>query len=69
MGLLGKSKLDLRQLWENSPIQAPIFKAIMSCEWFKIILSVLRFDDKSTRETNREQEKIAAIRDKWTVSK
>lgn len=32
MGLLGKSKLDLRQLWENSPIQAPIFKATVSRE-------------------------------------
>ena len=67
MGLLGKNKLNMRQLWENSPIQAPIFKATMSRDRFETILSVLRFDNQSTREIRRERDKFAAIRDIWTL--
>ncbi|CAF4764725.1 unnamed protein product [Rotaria sp. Silwood1] len=65
-GLLGKSKTNLKCLWRRSPLESPIFKAVMSRSRFEEIMSCLRFDDKTTREERKRTDKYAAIREIWS---
>ncbi|KAL1279369.1 hypothetical protein QQF64_026042 [Cirrhinus molitorella] len=43
----------------------PIFRATMSLERFHIISRDLRFDNRETRASRRERDKLAAVRDVW----
>ena len=64
-GIFGMSKVSLRRIWTRTPVQNPIFPAVMSGMRFAEILSLLRFDDKDTREARRAVDKFAPIRDVW----
>jgi len=66
-GLFGMSKVSLRRIWSKSPVQNPIFRAVMCGQRFEEILSLMRFDDKTTRDTRRAVDKFAPIRDLWNA--
>nr|XP_055053772.1 piggyBac transposable element-derived protein 4-like [Misgurnus anguillicaudatus] len=51
-------------LW-NAECGRPIFRATMSLERFHVISRVIRFDNRETRASRRERDKLAAIRDVW----
>ncbi|CAF1309662.1 unnamed protein product [Didymodactylos carnosus] len=65
-GLLGKSKIELKCLWRRSPLESPIFKAIMPRSRFQKIIACLRFVDKKTREERKKNDKFAALREIWS---
>ena len=56
----------LEELWSRK-YGRPIFVATMSLKRFKQILRFCRFDNKNTREERRATDKLAAIRDLWTM--
>ena len=56
----------LEELWSRK-YGRPIFVATMSLKRFKLILRFCRFDNKITREERRATDKLAAIRDLWTM--
>jgi len=56
----------LEELWV-AKTGRPIFRATMSLNRLKCILRFMRFDNKSTRPQRREQDKLAAFRDVWTM--
>ncbi|XP_059415375.1 piggyBac transposable element-derived protein 4-like [Carassius carassius] len=51
-------------LW-STECGRPIFRSTMSQERFHIISRVIRFDDRETRPSRRERDKLVAIRDGW----
>lgn len=51
-------------LW-STECGRPIFRSTKSKERFHIISRVIRFDDRETRHSRRERDKLAAIRDVW----
>nr|XP_054602931.1 piggyBac transposable element-derived protein 4-like [Nothobranchius furzeri] len=51
-------------LW-NEENGRPIFRATMSLETFHKISRVIRFDNRETRASRCERDKLAAIRDVW----
>ena len=53
-----------KSLWNEETGRA-IFGATMSLEKFGKISRVIRFDDKSTRQERRRNDKLAPIRDVW----
>lgn len=55
-------------MWStNTAIRRSFFTAAMSRNRFEEISIFLRFDDKSTREERKLQDKLAAIRDIWNM--
>ncbi|XP_046686188.1 piggyBac transposable element-derived protein 4-like [Homalodisca vitripennis] len=54
---------DMRSLFNKDPTGRPIFLATMSCKRFEILISCLRFDDSTTREQRKAEDKAAAISD------
>jgi len=57
--------VSVRRIWAKLPVQNPIFPAVISGERFAEILSLLRFDDRDTRDTRRAVDKFAPIRELW----
>lgn len=53
-----------KSLW-NKETGRNIFRATMSHETFSMISSVVRFDDKSSRDFRKRNDKLAAIRNVW----
>ena len=55
LGLLYRlNKVYVRRIWAKCPMQNPILcRAVMPGKRFAEILSLLRFDDKQTRESRR----------------
>lgn len=45
----------------------PIFRATMGLKRFKAILRYIRFDEKETRSDRRREDKLAAVRDVFTI--
>ncbi|XP_020289691.1 uncharacterized protein LOC109857612 isoform X2 [Pseudomyrmex gracilis] len=58
-----KNNSDTAEMWSN--LGSPIYRATMSQNRFKFILSCLRFDDQRTRRERRTDDKFAPIRDIW----
>ncbi|XP_055306906.1 piggyBac transposable element-derived protein 1-like, partial [Sitodiplosis mosellana] len=55
------------ELWDDKRGR-PIFRATMSLNYFRLLNSCIRFDDKNTRNVRRQRDKLAAIREvfeKW----
>lgn len=50
------------ELWTNDGTGCEIFRACMSYNRFPFLLSVIRFDDKTTRPERKQTDKLAAIR-------
>jgi hypothetical protein len=51
----------LSDMWSEATGR-PVFRATMSRERFKLILRMMRFDDRSTRDQRRQHDKFAPIR-------
>ena len=66
-GVFRLHKVSVRRIWTKCPMQNPIFPAVMSGKRFAEILSLLRFDDKQTRESRRANDKFAPVRDVWNL--
>ena len=49
----------------NEQIGRHIFRAAMSLKRFKIISRVFRFDDRSTRASRRNKDKLSPILELW----
>lgn len=52
---------DLLSLFSKDPTGRPIFHATMSAKRFEILLRCLRFDDSTTREERKNNDKACAI--------
>ena len=57
---------SLDELW-CAKTGRPIFRATMTLKRFESFLRFMRFDNKNTRPQRREQDKLAAFRDVWTM--
>ena len=57
---------NLNELWSMSSSR-PIFRATMSKNRMNSLLKFCRFDDASTRDTRMETDKLAPIREFWTM--
>jgi hypothetical protein len=57
---------SITQLWNNENGR-PIFQKIMPRNRFCELMSILRFDDKITREERRKNDKLAAFREIWEM--
>ena len=55
---------SVTQLWSNSDGR-PIFQKIMPRNRFSELLTMLRFDDKATRQVRRANDKLAPLRRIW----
>lgn len=53
----------MRSLFSKDPTGQPIFLATMSVKRFEILISCLRFDDPTTREQRKQEDKAAEIAD------
>lgn len=53
------------ELWTKDGTGSEIFRACMSKNRFLFLLSIIRFDDKSTRNQRKQIDKLAAIR--WVI--
>ena len=65
-GVYRGNQESLEELWSRK-YGRPIFLATMSLKRFKQLLRYCRFDNKNTREERRATDKLAAIRDLWTM--
>nr|CAI5865669.1 unnamed protein product [Callosobruchus analis] len=63
-GVKWNSGLNVFELWSLRDGES-IFRMTMPLNRFKFLISALRFDDKSTRDTRKKQDKLAAIREVW----
>jgi hypothetical protein len=61
-GVTSARRESLEQLWDEKRGRS-IFRATMSCTRFKVFLLAARFDDKASRPTRRETDKLAPIRE------
>jgi hypothetical protein len=61
-GVTSARRESLEQLWDEKRGRS-IFRATMSCTRFKVFLLAARFDDKTSRHTRRETDKLAPIRE------
>jgi hypothetical protein len=67
-GSLRCNNQHVKEMWgTKEDIRRPIFTAAMGRERFLSIYRFLRFDDKSTRVTRREHDRLAAIREIWDM--
>ena len=65
-GVYRGNRESLEELWSRK-YGRPVFLATMSLKRFKLILRFCRFDNENTREERRATDKLAAIRDLWTM--
>jgi len=64
MGINHDNKISIKDLWSsNHLITIPFYKKVMPRNRFQQILSALRFDDFTTRNTRKEHDRLAAIRE------
>nr|CAI5831227.1 unnamed protein product [Callosobruchus analis] len=63
-GVKRNSGLNVFELWSLRDGES-IFRMTMPLNRFKFLISALRLDDKSTRDTRKKQDKLAAIREVW----
>lgn len=64
MGFKKDTHIQLSKLWNSGgPFRCSIYAGTMSRERFKQILACLRFDDRTTRDYRRNEDKLAAIRE------
>lgn len=63
-GALKYNHVNLDELWSKK-YGPPIFRATMSKNRFSFLIKNLRFDDKTTRNQRKENDKFCAIRDIW----
>lgn len=64
-GIQGSTRRNTKTLYGK--LSSPVFRATMPRARFEFLLSVLRFDDKSTRHERRETDKLAPIRELWNT--
>ncbi|XP_071567686.1 piggyBac transposable element-derived protein 4-like [Temnothorax nylanderi] len=53
------------EMWKTTSY--PLYRAAMGYKRFRSILRFIRFDDPRTRQTRAETDKLAPIRDIWTI--
>ncbi|XP_038045139.1 piggyBac transposable element-derived protein 4-like [Patiria miniata] len=61
-GLSKVSRASIRSQWRKGPFAKPLAMATMTGTRFQDILTLLRFDDKRTREGRKKNDKFAPIR-------
>lgn len=65
-GALRCRKESISEMWTtDEKIRRAVFTAAMPRDRFVHILQFIRFDDKSTRDQRKANDKLAAIRDVW----
>lgn len=58
---------DMLSLFSKGPLGRPIFWATMSSKRFELLLRCIRFDDSSTREERKKDDKAAAITEIFNI--
>ena len=66
-GLFRGGHQRLGDFWETDGMGMGIFRMAMSEKRFRFLLRCVRFDDKLTRQTRREVDKLAPIRELFTL--
>lgn len=63
IGRFGESRENKNDLWtKNLSLSGLLYAAVMSCNRFRQILQFIRFDDFTTREKRRANDKLASLR-------
>ncbi|XP_071644459.1 piggyBac transposable element-derived protein 4-like [Temnothorax longispinosus] len=65
-GATGQSKQSIAEMW-SSEFGVPFYVSVMSRPRFEVLSSVLRFDDKQTREAREASDIFAPIREIWDL--
>ncbi|XP_024873279.1 uncharacterized protein LOC112455536 [Temnothorax curvispinosus] len=65
-GATGQSKQSVAEMW-SSEFGVPFYVSVMSRPRFEVLSSVLRFDDKQTREAREASDIFAPIREIWDL--
>ena len=65
LGALNQNSVDIHWIWskKNSGFHFPFVRKAMTLTKFKKIRSMLRFDDKSTRDQRKKSDRLAAMRE------
>lgn len=66
-GVFHANRMNLEDLWGKDNFGVEMFRLVMSLKRFKFLLRVIRFDDRTTRAERRSVDKLAAIRDVFSV--
>ncbi|KAF2891392.1 hypothetical protein ILUMI_14781 [Ignelater luminosus] len=64
-GVHKSNKEHISEMWK--PESLPLFRVAMSRDRFKMFLRFIRFDKQNTRDERAETDKVAPIRDIWTM--
>ena len=57
------SKVNLAEAWARDGTGIEILQGVMGVNRFRFLLTCIRFDEKSTRETRKKTDKLAPIRE------
>lgn len=66
-GVWRSNRQSLEDLWGTDDDGVEKFRMVMSIKRFKFITRCLRFDDKITREERKKTDRLAAIREVFTI--
>ena len=66
-GIYHSNRMNLDDLWNPDGTGVEIFRLTMSLHRFRFLLCCLRFDDKATRLARREFDKLAPIRELFSI--
>lgn len=61
-GIKKGNHTNFLELWATDGTGIEVFRACMSCNHFLFILNSIRFDDKTTRNDRRSEDKLTAVR-------
>jgi len=61
-GIKKGNHTNFLELWATDGTGIEVFRACMSCNRFLFILNSIRFDDKTTRNDRRSEDKLTAVR-------
>lgn len=66
-GVVRSNRQSLEELWGTDGTGIEMFRVVMNIKRFKFLLRCMRFDDKSTRDTRRKTDKLAPVREVFTL--
>ncbi|KAI4471976.1 piggybac transposable element-derived protein 4 [Holotrichia oblita] len=66
-GVFRGARQRLSDFWATDGLGIHIFRMTMSEKRFRFLIRCLRFDNRNTRDTRRQVDKLAAVRELFTV--
>lgn len=66
-GVLRSNRQSLEELWGEDGFGVERFRLVMSLKRFKFLMRCMRFDDLDTREIRKANDKLAAVREMFTI--